>query len=390
MAMRESDRMQSVPAPIIPVIERLIAATPGTISLGQGIVAYGPPPEALARLASFGRDVEDHRYGPVEGRAELVSAIETKLAAENGIRVQPESRVVVTAGANMGFINAVLAVADPGDDILLQAPFYFNHEMAIQMAGCRAIAVATDDAYQLRPDAIRAAVTPRTRAVVTVSPNNPSGVVYPEAVLREVNAICRDRGVCHIHDEAYEYFTYDGARHFSPGSIEGAADYTISLYSLSKSYGLASWRIGYMVIPAVLFDAVIKIQDTILICPPAVSEAAAVGALSAGADYCRHHLAGLAIVRAHVLEQFARIADICEVVRPDGAFYCLPRVHTRLDSYAMAERLIADHRVAVGPGAAFGMTDACYLRISYGALEADAVMDGVGRLVEGLKAIVGG
>jgi len=285
-------------------------------------------------------------------------------------------------------MNAVLAVADPGDEILLQAPFYFNHEMAIQMAACRAVAASTDDEYQLRPDAIRAAITPRTRAVVTISPNNPSGAVYPEAVLREVNAICRERGVYHVHDEAYEYFTYGGARHFSPGSIEGAAGHTISLYSLSKSYGFASWRIGYMVIPDVLFDAIIKIQDTNLICPAAVSEAAAFGALAVGAGYCRRHLAGLAIVRAHVLEAFASIADICEVPRPDGAFYCLPRVCTSLDSYALAERLITEHRVAVGPGAAFGMTDGCYLRVSYGALEADTVMEGVGRLVEGLKAIV--
>jgi len=386
--MRESDRMRSVQTAVIPVIERLIAATPGTISLGQGIVAYGPPPEAMARLTAFGRDVRDHRYGPVEGRAGLVAAIEAKLAAENGIVVRPESRVVVTAGANMGFMNAVLAVADPGDNVLLQTPFYFNHEMAIQMAGCRAIAVPTDGTYQLQPDAIRAAITPRTRAVVTVSPNNPSGAVYPEPALREVNAICRERGVFHIHDEAYEYFTYDGARHFSPGSIAGAAGHTISLYSLSKSYGFASWRIGYMVIPDALFEAVDKIQDTILICPAAVSEAAALGALSAGAGYCRGHLATLAVVRARVLEALAAVADICEVPTPDGAFYCLPRVRTSLDSYALAERLIIGHRVAVVPGAAFGMTNGCYLRVSYGALDADTVMEGIGRLVKGLRAIV--
>src|SRR5438093_284653 len=94
-----------------------------------------------------------------------------------------------------------------------------------------------------------AALTPKTRAVVTISPNNPTGAVYPEAALREVNAICREHGLYHIHDEAYEYFVYDGAKHFSPGSIPGAATHTISLYSLSKAYGFASWRIGAMVIP---------------------------------------------------------------------------------------------------------------------------------------------
>jgi aspartate/methionine/tyrosine aminotransferase len=382
--------MRAVQAPIIPVIGRLIAETPGTISLGQGIVAYGPPPEALASLAAFGGDLEDHWYGPVEGLPALVDAIEAKLDAENGIRARPASRVVVTAGANMGFMNAVLAVADPGDEVILQAPFYFNHEMAIVMAGCRPVAVPTDATHQLQVDRIRAAITPRTRAVVTISPNNPSGAVYPEAALREVNALCRERGVYHVHDEAYEYFTYDGARHFSPGSIDGAAAHTISLYSLSKAYGFASWRIGYMVIPSELFETMLKIQDTILICPTAASQHAAIAALGVGAGYCRARLRGLARVRAHLLDAFAGIGDVCTVPRPDGAFYCLLRVATTLDANTLAERLIREHRVAAIPGTAFGLADGCHLRVSYGALDAETVAAGVGRLTEGLTAIVGG
>lgn len=333
-------------------------------------------------------DPEDHRYGPVEGLPDLVEALEAKLAAENRIPARPASRIVVTAGANMGFVNAVLAVADVGDEVVLQSPFYFNHEMAVLMAGCRPVVVPTDDRCRVQPDAVRAAITDRTRAVVTISPNNPSGAVYPERTLREINATCRERGVYHIHDEAYEYFLYDQARHFSPGSIDGAADHTISLYSLSKAYGLASWRVGYMVIPAALFDAVNKIQDTILICPTTASQHAAIGALAVGPRYCRGHLAGLARVRAHVLAELDRIQDLCTVPKPDGAFYCLLRVCTSLDSYTLAERLIREHRVAAIPGAAFGLTDGCSLRVSYGALDADTVMEGIGRLVNGLKTIV--
>jgi aspartate/methionine/tyrosine aminotransferase len=385
---RESSRMRSVQTPIIPIVSRLISETPGTISLGQGVVAYGPPPEALAAAARFGRDVEDHRYGPVEGLPSLIEAIEAKLDAENGIAVRPSSRVVVTAGANMGFMNAVLAVADPGDEVILPAPFYFNHEMAIMMAGCRLVVVPTDESYQLKLDAIRDAITPRTRAVVTISPNNPTGAVYPEAVLREVNTLCRERGVYHIHDEAYEYFTYGGVRHFSPGSITGAADHTISLFSLSKAYGLASWRIGYMVIPDALFDAINKIQDTILICPTEIAQVAAVAALARGAPYCRGFLEGLARVRAMVLDRFAHIADCCTVPRPDGAFYCLVRVHTDVDSMTAAERLIREHRVAAIPGTAFGLHGGCHLRISYGALEEETVAEGLNRMVRGLKRLI--
>ncbi len=381
-------RMTEVQPPIIPIVGDLIRRHPGTISLGQGLVSYGPPAAALAALASFPRTPDDHRYGPVEGQPDLVAAIRRKLAAENGFEVGDERRIVVTAGGNMAFVNAVLAVADPGDEVILLAPFYFNHDMAIVMAGCRTVAVPTDDQYQLRLDAIEAAITPRTRAVVTISPNNPSGAVYPAAALEAVNRLCAARGIYHVHDEAYEYFTYGGARHASPAAFPGSTPHTISLYSLSKTYGMASWRIGYMVIPEHLFEAVNKIQDTNLICPPLVSQAVARAALESGSGYCRARVAELADVRSMVLEEFAAISDVCTVPRPDGAFYCLVRLHTTLDPLAVVERLIVDHRVAAVPGTAFGLTEGCYLRVSYGALDKDTVAEGMARLVGGLRTIV--
>jgi aspartate/methionine/tyrosine aminotransferase len=386
--MHIARRMADVQPPIIPIVGEWIRRHPGTISLGQGVVSYGPPAAALHALASFPRTPEDHRYGPVEGSPELVEAIRRKLAAENRIAVGPERRIVVTAGGNMAFFNAVLATTDPGDEVILVAPFYFNHDMAIVMAGCRTVAVPTDEQYQLRLDAVAAAITPRTRAVVTISPNNPSGAVYPASALEAVNHLCADRGIYHIHDEAYEYFTYDGATHCSPGAFDHAVPHTISLFSLSKTYGMASWRIGYMVIPELLFEAVNKIQDTNLICPPLVSQAVACAALESGSGYCRARVAELAEVRTLVLGEFARVADVCTVPRPDGAFYCLVRVHTSMDPLAVVERLIADHRVAAVPGTAFGLAEGCYLRVSYGALDKDTVAEGMTRLVDGLRAIV--
>jgi aspartate/methionine/tyrosine aminotransferase len=267
------------------------------------VVYYGPPPQAIDRIGAFLQHPDHHKYQAVHGVAPLIEAIEAKLRRENGISVGTESRVVVTAGGNMAFMNAVLAVADPGDEVILPLPYYFNHEMAVTMASCRPVCVPTDENYQLRPAAIRRAITEKTRAVVTVSPNNPSGAVYPEGALREVNRLCRDHGLYHISDEAYEYFTYDRAQHFSPGSISGSEQHTISLYSLSKAYGFASWRIGYMVIPERLFTAVNKTQDTILICPPVVSQFAALGALQAGAGYCGDHLRSIAEVREIVLNE---------------------------------------------------------------------------------------
>jgi aspartate/methionine/tyrosine aminotransferase len=381
--------MLSVQSPIIPVVAEWIRQTPGAISLGQGVVSYGPPPQAIASLQRFLADPENHKYKPVVGLTELLEAFTAKLQTENGVFPGADSCLVITAGGNMAFMNAILAITDPEDEVIVQTPYYFNHEMAITMASCHPVPVPTDENYQLQIDSVRRAITPKTRAVVTVSPNNPTGAVYPEPALREVNALCRERGLYHIHDEAYEYFVYGSARHFSPASIANAAGHTISLYSLSKSYGFASWRIGAMVIPERLLQPVRKIQDTILICAPVVSQFAAVGALQAGAPYCREKLESIRLVRELMLERLGKLGSICEVPPADGAFYFLLRLHTNLPSLELVERLIREHGVAVIPGIAFGLKNGCYLRVAYGALQKETALEGIDRLTRGLTKVIG-
>src|SRR5207253_7552364 len=141
----------------------------------------------------------------------------------------------------LALASAILAITDAAEEVIVQAPYYFNHGMAMTMGNARPVLARTLDNYQLDLAAIREAITPHTKAIVTISPNNPTGAVYPEADLRAVNSLCAERGLYHIHDEAYEYFIYDGAKHFSPSSIAGAEPHTISLFSLSKAYGFASW-----------------------------------------------------------------------------------------------------------------------------------------------------
>ena len=391
--MTESSRLRAVQSPIIPVIADLIRARPGTISLGQGVVGYGPPREAIAQIERFLGEPANHKYQPVAGIAPLVAALAAKLATENSVPVgaMHGNRLMVTAGGNMAFMNAVLALADPGDEFILPTPYYFNQEMAVTMTNCRPVLVPTDGNYQLDLDAIRRAITSRTRAIVTVSPNNPSGAVYPEEALREVNRLCAEHGIYHISDEAYEYFTFDGARHFSAASLPESAAHTISLHSMSKAYGFASWRIGWMVFPENLEAAMRKVQDTVLICPPVISQFAALGALQAGAVFVREKLASIAQVRAIVQRELAPLVteELCEVPAAQGAFYFLLRARqAKQSSLEMAERLIREHRVAVIPGNAFGLDRGCYLRVAYGALAAETAAEGIGRLVTGLRALL--
>ena len=266
-------------------------------------------------------------------------------ARENGIDVARGSRIMVTAGANMAFMHAVLAITAPGDEVILPVPFYFNHEMAIQMAGCtrgpradrRALSAAARRASRARSPTARARSSP-------ISPNNPSGAVFSEASLRAVNALCRERGLYHIADESYEYFTYGAARHVSPGSFAGAAAHTISMYSLSKAYGFAGWRIGYMVYPGAARrgdDRRARTRSSI--CPTIASQVArdrgARGrprVLRAARPRARRD------PRHRRLASCRRSAPLASVPAADGAFYCLLKVNT--DAGSDGARRAADSR----------------------------------------------
>ena len=380
-------RMEAVQSPVVPIVADLIRETPGTISLGQGVVCYGPPEAALQNVQAHADELNQY-YGPVEGIPELAGVLTRKLADENQITFHDERRLVITAGANMGFLNALFAITDPGAEVILPAPYYFNHEMAVRMLNCVPVCVPTDRHFQVDPMVIAAAMTERTAAVVTISPNNPSGAVYPEHVLSATNELCRERGIYHISDEAYEYFVYDDQRHFSAASLGASIEHTISLFSLSKAYGFSSWRIGYMLIPAHLFEAVRKVQDTNLICPPLASQYAAIGALETGRAYCDDKISQIAHNRKFVLDELKKLDCLSGDMHADGAFYVFIHLQTEQTDMDIVRQLVREFRIAVMPGSAFGMEDGCYLRISYGALDEATLEEGMHRLVSGLNAIL--
>ena len=292
----------------------------------------------------------------------------------------------MTAGANQAFLNAVLAICDPGDEVILLSPYYFNHEMAITLASAVPVTVPVDGRLQPDLPAIAAAITERTRAIVTVSPNNPTGAVYPRETLTAIHRLCAERTIYHVSDEAYEYFTYDGARHFSPGSLGG--EHVISLYSLSKAYGMASWRVGFLVAPEHLHRDLMKIQDTVVVSGPAISQYVGMRAMREGQGYCAAHLPSLARVRKEVLARLAAVPELVEVPPAAGAFYLFVKVTTGTSALALSERLVREHKVAVIPGETFGVTRGCWLRIAYGSLREKTAVEGIDRLVTGLRAIL--
>lgn len=384
-----SERMQNVQSPIIADIADLIKKSPGTISLGQGVVYYTPPQSVFDKICPIDSSFEYQLYTDVDGIMPLKAIIADKLEQDNNVCLNKQRSLVVTAGSNMGFMNALFAITDPGDEIILLSPYYFNHEMAIRMLSCHPVAVKTSVDYQPCLTTITSAITSKTKAIVTVSPNNPTGVVYSEDTLRAINKLCRDKGIYHISDEAYEYFTFDDVEHFSVASIADSEQHTIALYSLSKAYGFASWRIGYMIIPENLLMSVKKTQDTYLICPTRIAQEAAVAAMQEGREYTNSHLKQIDIVRNTLYTALQNINDFSITSDSKGAFYFFVKLNTSLSGIQLVEKLISDHKVAVIPGETFGATDGCYCRIAYGALDKKTSEAGIKRLIEGLKKIIG-
>ena len=384
---RYSDRMAAIETPIMPSIAALVRDNPGTISLGQGVVNFGPPAEIVATVTHLMGGAGLNKYQAGVGCAPLVEALTQKLVDENNIQCEPSSVLMVTAGSNMAFLNSVLAVADPGDEFILPMPFYFNQEMAIRMGGCVPVPVPVNDDWSLNVAALAGAITPRTRAIVTVSPNNPTGAVYSEESLTAVNTLCSKNGIYHFSDEAYEYFTYDGVKHFSPGSLPGASQHTFSFYSLSKNYGMASWRVGYVVFPADLFDAMSKVQDTNLICAPVASQLLAAQVLKLGRPWVRSRVEALERVRQDVYKILERLDGLMPLPQAQGAFYMLlklPGLAPGHDPLQFNRVMAQKYRVVSVPGFAFGLNktaQANYQRLSYGALDAASVTEGVERYV---------
>ena len=383
--MKTSKRLNAVQSPIIPLIGQLTNNNPGTISFGQGVAFYGPPSEAFKKVQHSLTDPVINRYGPVEGISGLHESLSTKLRIQNNIEINSEYMIVVTAGSNMAFNTVILAITDPGDEVIIPIPYYFNHEMSLVMEKCIPVFVSTNEKFHLRLQDIESAITSNTKAIVTISPNNPSGAVYAKHELIAVNNLCKKYGLYHICDEAYEDFYYGQHQHYSVASDKTTNDYTLSLFSFSKGYGFAGWRIGYMVVPVHLYSAVNKIQDTILISPPVISQYAAIGALEAGESFIQSKREAMSKKREMVLNELDELNCLAANPASEGAFYTLLNINKEIDDLHLAKSLIEEYGVATIPGSAFGINNGCYLRISYGALSDKEIIEGINRLNEGLN-----
>jgi len=356
------------------------------VSLGQGVPFFPPPPEAVqAAKDSLDTDA-GFRYSEDAGFLSLRVAASKKLEQKNGISADPETSVMITSGANQAFLNIAMAITSPGDEMILLSPYYFNHVMALQLIGCKPVMSSTDEQHQPVLDDIFSKVTEKTRAIITISPNNPTGAVYAPGALKDINVYCRDHGLYHISDEAYEDFIFDNAEHVSPGAFDPTLNHTVSLFSFSKSFGMPGYRIGYMVYPPRLNKEILKVQDTLVICPSGPAQAAAEAALTQTPDYPSRFVSPMNEVRELFKQELSNIRGV-QMSLTRGGYYFLLRLDTDASSWDISKKLIEEFKVITIPGNVFG-DERTSIRLAYGNIDIETAKVGLRRLKEGLASLM--
>ena len=307
------------------------------------------------------------RYTAVSGIPELRAAIVKRHATDFGSNYKPEEAIVSTGG-KLALFNAIQVLVDHGDEVILPVPYWVSFKDIIEYAGGRCVYVETDEAdgFQLTAEMIERNVTPRTRAIVINSPNNPSGAVLAPAEFTAILNMAHRRGIYVIADECYVYLNFTGS--FSAGSLAEAREHMVIVGSLSKTYAMTGWRLGYALAPAPITSAFTKLQSQNTSSTAHMIQKAAVAALTGPQDCVAEMKAGYIQLRDQILGELATIPGIT-CTRPEGAFYVYPNVsayfgRNGINSAAeVSRRLLHEAHVVTVPGEAFGTRD--HVRLSY-------------------------
>ncbi len=375
--------MQVSPPPLHELHARareLAAGGADIVSLGQGIPAFAPAPiiEQAIRNAFKGETM--HKYSQDEGIQELRYELAQKLSSHNNIQADPDNEIIITSGANQAFMAALLTVTEPGDHILLPAPYFVNHEMAVRICGRVPIEVplSEEDGFQIRLDALVPYVDAKTRALVIVSPNNPTGAVYGKEEVIECASFMANRGIFTISDETYEFFVHDGALHFSIGSIPQLSQHVITIGSFSKTFAITGWRLGYLVSSREVWTQAIKAHNAMILCAPVPAQLAVLAVLKSYSDFVADKLRTLQEGRTYLRNELRAIPHL-SWHPTDGAFFALARVDLDESVDAIAADILETAHLLVVPGTTFGRYGEGYLRLSY-AMDIESLKKALNRL----------
>jgi aminotransferase len=351
-----SQRVQGFTESVIREMTRVNNQYDG-INLAQGMPNF-PPPRELVEAAHRALDGDFHQYAITWGTPRLRRAIAAKYQRFYGMQVDPERHVTVCCGSTETMLATLLAVLNPGDEVIIFEPFYENYGPGCIIAGAKPIWVPLEPPdFGFDPDRLARAVTPRTRAILFNSPNNPSGKVFSRAELQQIADVCLAHDLLAITDEIYEHIVYDGAGHTPIATLPGMADRTITISGISKSYSVTGWRVGYAVASPELSLGIRRAHDFITVGAPHPLQEAAVTALEFPDSYYTYLRESYQARRDLLFEQVEAAGFIAW--KPRGAYYILTDATHFMKRYdcpddtAFAMHLIKEVGVATVPGSSF-------------------------------------
>lgn len=343
-------------------------------------------PEHIKAAAIQALNAGKTRYGPVYGEPALRAAIATKLQRDNGLDYQPEN-IIVTNGGKQSLYNLMMAMLEPGDEVIIPSPYWVSYPEMVRLAGATPVIVKTtaEQGYRITAEQLRQTITPQTRLFVLNSPSNPTGMVYSHAELVEIAEILVAANIPVISDEIYEKILYDDTQHYSIGSLNPAiAKLCIVSGGFAKAYAMTGWRIGYLAGPTELIKATAKIQghSTSNVCT--FAQFGAIAALEGSQDCVEKMRLAFAERRQTIFSQVQLIPGL-RCLMPQGAFYLFIDItQTQLTSLQFCEQLLDQQQVAAVPGTAFGADD--HVRLSY-ATDLETIKTGVNRLAQFVKSL---
>ena len=368
----------------------LQAAGEDVIGFGAGEPDFPTPAHIVEAAVAACVDPKNHKYTPAAGLPELRAAIAAKTARDSGYTAEP-SQVVVTVGGKHAVYNAFQTLLDPGDEVILPAPYWTTYPEAIALADGVPVEVFAPEtaAFRVTVEQLEAARTPRTKALLFVSPSNPTGAVYPRDEVAAIGQWALEHGIWVLTDEIYEHLTY-GDHEFSsmPVEVPALADQCVVLNGVAKTYAMTGWRVGWMIGPADFTQAAINLQSHQTSNVPNVSQRAALAAVSGDLDAVAEMRAAFDR-RGRVMHELLTAIPGVSCLEPQGAFYCFPSFEgvlgreiagrTPSTTLELCEVILEEARVAIVPGEAFGAPG--YARLSF-ALADQALVEGVERIAK--------
>lgn len=338
-------------------------------------------PEHIKAAAMASLDAGFTKYTPSSGLPELRQAISEKFAADNGIDYKA-SQIIVSNGAKHSCLNAILAVCEPGDEVIIPAPYWLSYPEMVRIAGAEPVFVQTTEAtdWKMTAEMFENAMTPRTKMVIINTPGNPTGSVYSREELEAIVAVAAEEEITILSDEIYEKLVYDDTKHVSIASLsQEAYDLTITVNGFSKAYAMTGWRLGYLGAPEAVAKAIDSIQSHSTSNPCSFAQKGGLAALKGDQQPVIDMRDEFNLRREYMFDRISKMPGV-SAVKPLGAFYILANISKlNLSSQNFADRLLSKANVAVVPGIAFG--DDHTIRLSY-ATSLDVIKKGLDRLEE--------